>query len=258
MQAPADHVRVGLRPDEQRPVAHEQPLQRLDRDAGRRPGRGVAGRDLAGIGEAGLQRRPVLAVERPRPRARPPPDSRREATPMTIGLGAQVAQQVAAVLGQRHHPTLVDLVALGSAIHQHPQAPADQVRVGPRPDEQRAVAHEQPLQRLERNAWRCPGRGIAGRNLTGIGKAGFERWPLLPVEDDNLMPGLGEVVRAGDPDHAAAQHDHTHDLSLLSTCLADGHNYHATAPWYGKPVVSLPTCWRKVMLILYRSARKCT
>ena len=56
------------------------------------------------------------------------------------------------------------------------------------------VAHEQPLQRLERNAGRRPGRGIAGRDLAGIGEAGLQRRPVLPVEDDDLVPGLGQVV----------------------------------------------------------------
>ena len=46
-------------------MLHEQPLQRLERNAGSRPGSRVAGRDLAGIGEAGLQPGAVLAVDTP-------------------------------------------------------------------------------------------------------------------------------------------------------------------------------------------------
>ena len=39
-------------------------------------------------------------------------------------LGPQLAQPVAAVLGQRHHPALVDLVARGGAVHAASAGPS--------------------------------------------------------------------------------------------------------------------------------------
>jgi len=49
--------------DSERRVALEQPLQRLERHAWSGPGRGIAGRDLPRIGEAGLQCRAFAPLE---------------------------------------------------------------------------------------------------------------------------------------------------------------------------------------------------
>ena len=49
--------------DDQGRVLHEHPFQRLHRNAGGRPGRGIAGADLARVAKAGLQRRAGLAVD---------------------------------------------------------------------------------------------------------------------------------------------------------------------------------------------------
>ncbi len=62
-QAPADHVDVEVGADDERPMPHQQPLDGLQRHAGPGPRRRIAGRHLAGIGEAGFQRRRRLAVD---------------------------------------------------------------------------------------------------------------------------------------------------------------------------------------------------
>ncbi|MCY1362323.1 hypothetical protein D9M69_490370 [compost metagenome] len=56
-------VEVGGGLDGQRRVLLQQPLDGLQRHAGRGPGRGIAGRDLAGVAEAGFHGRGVLAVD---------------------------------------------------------------------------------------------------------------------------------------------------------------------------------------------------
>ena len=63
LHQPDPHHGIELGPDHQRTVLHQQPLDRLDRHAGPGPWRGIAGRHLAGIGEAGLQRRLRLTVD---------------------------------------------------------------------------------------------------------------------------------------------------------------------------------------------------
>ena len=76
------------------------------------------------------------------------------------GVGTQGAQAIAAVFGQAHHAALVEGVPGLGAIAQHRQAPAPHRRVEHRPDHQRAVLHEHPLDGLERYAGAGPRRRI--------------------------------------------------------------------------------------------------
>jgi len=77
-EAPAHQAHVQVRADDQRPVLHQQPLDRLQRHARSGPGRRVTRRHLAGIGVAGFLAGRVLAVDhrdlvaglRQKPRAR--------------------------------------------------------------------------------------------------------------------------------------------------------------------------------------------
>jgi hypothetical protein len=62
-QDPADESGIDMRPDDERPVVHGQPLDRLQRHARPGPWRRIAGRNLAGIGEARLERRHGLAID---------------------------------------------------------------------------------------------------------------------------------------------------------------------------------------------------
>ncbi len=93
------------------------------------------------------------------------------------GLVAQRAQAVAAVFGERYHAALVDRVARRGAVAQHLDEPRPHRGIELRPDHQRAVLHQQPLDRLDRHAGAGPGRRIAGRYLAGVGEAGLEPRP---------------------------------------------------------------------------------
>src|SRR3546814_7117757 len=77
-------------------------------------------------------------------------------------------------------------------------------------DLQRRALLQHPLDGLQRHAGAGPGRGIAGRNLAGIGEAGFQARRRLAVEHDHLVAGLGEVVGGRDADHPAAYNDNLH------------------------------------------------
>ncbi len=128
------------------------------------------------------------------------------------GGGAQGLQAIAAVLGDRHHAALVDAVGALGAVHQHLQTPAPHRRVELRPDDQRPVGHQQPLDRLDRHAGSGPGRRIAGRDFAGVGVAGLERRTLLAVDDRDLVARSRQVIGSAGADDAAAQHDDFHVL----------------------------------------------
>ena len=127
------------------------------------------------------------------------------------GRLAQRPQAVAAVLGDRHHARLVDRIAGRGAVAQHREHPGPHGRVEHRADHQRPVAHRQPLDRLQRHAGPRPWRGIAGRNLAGIGETRLLRRAGLPVDHRHLVAGLGQVPGAGRADDAAAEHQHLHE-----------------------------------------------
>ena len=99
-------------------------------------------------------------------------------------FGAQRPQAVAAVFGDRNHPALVDGVALCGAVAQHLQAPDPHHRIELGPDHQRPVPHQQPFDGFHRHAGAGPGRGIAGRDLAGIG----ERWFPARARPDGRRP----------------------------------------------------------------------
>ena len=43
---------------------------------------------------------------------------------------------------------------------------------------------------------------MTGRDLAAIGKTGFQSGAGLPIDDRDLVTGLGQVPRGGDADHA--------------------------------------------------------
>ncbi|KAG1252498.1 hypothetical protein G6F68_011762 [Rhizopus microsporus] len=120
-------------------------------------------------------------------------------------LRAQLVQAVAAVLGHAHHARLVDRVALVCAVAQHLPQPAVLGQVHARLDRQRRVLLEQPADGLLRHARGGPRRGVAERQLPGIGEAGFQRRTGLAVDDRDFKPGLSQVPGTGGADHAAAE-----------------------------------------------------
>ena len=60
-----------------------------------------------------------------------------------------------------------------------------------------------------------PGRGIAGRNLAGIGETGFLRGLGLTVDDRHLMAGARQIIGRGDADDATAENNDFHDPSRI-------------------------------------------
>ncbi|MNT61021.1 hypothetical protein D3C72_1986360 [compost metagenome] len=91
------------------------------------------------------------------------------------------------------------------AIAQHLRQPGVLAPVQAGADRQRGVLGEQPLDRFQRHARGGPRRGVAERELAGIGETGFQRRPGLAVHDRHLKPGLAQVPGTGGADHAAAK-----------------------------------------------------
>ena len=106
----------------------------------------------------------------------------------------QFAQPVAAVFGDRHHARLVDGIARRGAVAQHLEQPRPHPGIERRAHDQRPVAHQQPLDRFQRNARPGPGRGVARRDFAGIGEAGLQSRTGLAIDDRHLVTGLGEIV----------------------------------------------------------------
>ena len=125
-------------------------------------------------------------------------------------LLAQLLQAVAAVLGQAHHPRLADCVAGVGAVAQHLPHPAVLGGIGGGADRQRGVAREQPADRLGRDPRRRPRRGVAGRDLAGVGEAGFHRRFGLAVDHDHVVAGLAQVPGGGDADDSGTKDQDTH------------------------------------------------
>ena len=132
------------------------------------------------------------------------------------GIGTQFAQHVAAVLRQTHHALLVHRIAFGRAVLQHFGHPLELKEAAIGTDGERRMALEQPLDGLERNAWRGPGGGISGRDLAGVGIAGLERRTRLAVDHRDAGAGAGEEVSRGGADDPAAENDDVHE-ALLKT-----------------------------------------
>ena len=161
------------------------------------------------------------------------------------------AQAVAAVFGDRDHPALVDGVARGGAVAQHLDQPPPHhgIRIGT--DHQRAVLHQQPLDRLDGNAGSGPGRGIARRHFAGIGKARLQRRRGLAVDHRHLVAGARKIVGRGDADDATAEDQDFHALSApAAPCrferlgLRDGgSNYQATCLMTSDRIDTMSSIW---------------
>ncbi len=126
------------------------------------------------------------------------------------GLFAQPVQAVAAVARQAHHACLVDRVAAGRAVAQHVQQPGVLVRVQAGLYDQRRVLGEQPFQGFQRHARRGPRRRVAGRDLAGVGKAGFAAGSGFAVHHGHLEAGARQVPRGAHADDATAQNKYVH------------------------------------------------
>ena len=128
------------------------------------------------------------------------------------GLFANLGERNATVIGKAQHAALVDRIALRGAVRQHLDEPRQHGAIDLRAQDERRVVHEQPLDRLHRNAGSGPGRAIAEGDFAGIGKARFQRRPLLPVDDRDLMARLGKLIRRCHADDTGTQNDDFHDV----------------------------------------------
>ncbi|MNN78810.1 hypothetical protein D3C81_1954000 [compost metagenome] len=123
---------------------------------------------------------------------------------MNAGGRAQFAQAIAAVFGQTQHALFIDRIAVGRAVGQHGGHPLQLVQAAVQAYRQGRVLFEQPFDGLQRNAGRGPGRGIAGRDLAGVGVAGFLGRGGLAVQDRHAGTLTGEIIRGRGADNAAA------------------------------------------------------
>src|SRR5690606_10926546 len=128
---------------------------------------------------------------------------------------AQIDKAIARIFGHAHHAGLVDLVAAVGAVGEHLQEPAVLDRIAGRAQNERRVLLEQPFSGLERDAGSSPGRGVAGRDLAGIGETRFQCRAFFAVDNGYLMTELGEVVSGRNADDAAAEDGDLH-VRLLS------------------------------------------
>ena len=72
------------------------------------------------------------------------------------------------------------------------------------------VGVSQKIPQAERDARRSPRGGIAGADLTGIGKARFQRRGGLTVDHRHLMPLTRQIPGRGDTDDARTEDDDFH------------------------------------------------
>ena len=131
------------------------------------------------------------------------------------GVGAEGFQAVTGVFGEADHAALVHVVGGFGAVAQHQGHPVPHKRVEQRADDQGAVGHHHPSDGLERDAGTGPGGGVAGRNLAGVGEAGFHAGGGLAVEHGDLVAGPVQVPGGGGADDAGAEDDDFHALSAF-------------------------------------------
>ena len=138
------------------------------------------------------------------------------------GFFAQRHQAIARIFGQPHHAGFVHRIGVRGAVRQHPRQPAQFRQVRARLQDQRRMFHEHPLDRLDRNARCGPGGGIAGADLAGIGKAGFQRRPRLTVDHRHLMPCAGQIPGRRNADDPCPQNHNLHAGLLFADRIRIG------------------------------------
>ncbi|SKN83977.1 Uncharacterised protein [Mycobacteroides abscessus subsp. massiliense] len=111
------------------------------------------------------------------------------------GLRFKTAEHLTAVFGNPDHALFVGLIAGSIAVLQHLPQPFDLIQAAVRAKQQRRMAFKQPFQRFGRDTGCSPRRGIAVRELSGIGKTGFHRHALGAVDDRYFMSCLCQIPR---------------------------------------------------------------
>ena len=131
-------------------------------------------------------------------------------------VGPQLAQHIAAVVGQAHHAFFVGGVVGPIALGQHAHQPAQLEQAAVRAQAQRGMFLKQPLDRLQRNAGGRPRRGVTRRDLPGVGKAGLHGGATLAVDHRDLGPGAGQKIGGGGANDTRTQNKDFHGNSLLN------------------------------------------
>ena len=136
------------------------------------------------------------------------------------GFGLKLIEQRATVFRNTHHALFIQVISRFVAIGQHLPQPAQLKQAAVGLENQRRMRPEKPFERFLRNARRRPRRGVAIRELAGIGKAGFHCRRFGAVDNRHLMAGFGQIPRGGHTRHACAQYDDVHVSSSLIYYLA--------------------------------------
>ena len=131
------------------------------------------------------------------------------------GFGLKLIEQRATVFRNTHHALFIQVISRFVAIGQHLPQPAQLKQAAVGLENQRRMRPEKPFERFLRNARRRPRRGVAIRELAGIGKAGFHCRRFGAVDNRHLMAGFGQIPRGGHTRHACAQYDDVHVSSSL-------------------------------------------
>ncbi|MNI24173.1 hypothetical protein D3C73_777850 [compost metagenome] len=128
------------------------------------------------------------------------------------GFITDFGKRDARIIGDPKHAALVDCITFRGAVAQHLRHPRQHGGIHLRTQDQRCVVHEKPFHRLQRDSGCRPGGAVTEGNLTGIGKAGFQRRTFLPVNDGDLMAGLGKLIGGCNTDNAGSENDDFHGI----------------------------------------------
>src|SRR2546425_3178497 len=99
---------------------------------------------------------------------------------------------------------------LGCALAEEGEPPRVEPEVGREPHADGRLRAPQRLPEHARRARRGPREGVARRDDPGVARRGLEAEPVLFLDDRDLVAGLGEKVRGGHADDAAAQDEGPH------------------------------------------------
>lgn len=75
---------------------------------------------------------------------------------------------------------------------------------------------QQPFDCLERHTRRRPRRGVARRDLTGIGEAGFHADRRLTIDHGHLEAGTRQIISTGCTDYATTKDQNAHVDDLIA------------------------------------------
>ena len=106
---------------------------------------------------------------------------------LQIGFYAQRLQRSTAVNAHGHQLADVFSRPARCAFAQELQSPAPLLQISLEAKQQRRIFFAQPFQNLKRRAGIGPRHGMAGGNLSAIGKARFQARAELTINDRDIM-----------------------------------------------------------------------